>query len=90
MKNSWGHGTGLSEQEGNRTILFKQLRAAVGESDGNRASGGSHSSGFLPQYMEDVSNTRGVQSSITKDFRPRLGTAGVGGLMGSKPQMGVR
>lgn len=28
--------------------------------------------------MEGISNTRGVQSSITKDFRPRLGTARCG------------
>lgn len=59
-----------------QTIVFKQLRAAVRESNGNKASGGSHSSGFCPHTWKACLIPEGSKVVSLKIFRPRLGTAG--------------
>lgn len=67
-----GNGTGLSRQEGTRTIVFKQLRAAVGSVMGTRPVVKPYSSGFCPHTWRACLIPEGSKV-LLKIVRPRLG-----------------
>lgn len=84
-----GDGAGcLGGQEGNRTLLFKQLRAATWERDGSRTTWDGEATGsvLVPQYMGEMATIgeaqSGMDSSITKDCQAKAGYSMVGVVWG--------